>query len=335
MSTDSIGSAGRNWANLADWFAAIPATLTEDEVGEVYNDSLFTMTAKMDFSGKTPGAFSIILRAATGQGFADSASGGGFKLDFIQSQGAAFSSSTGYMDPLITLNQAKMSIQGLQFRVTTTNSAAMGSDPGGPTATAFIKNCILDAAGNSAAPNRAALYLSNARAINCLAIQRGNNDSYIVPMQYGGEAINVTAVRPSGLSANGTGFRRGGGTNIVKNCVAFNCTTPFTTSGWDASSNYNCSSDANAPGANSQQSKTYANQFVSTTDDWRLKSGSDCIDHGNTDATNAPADIVGTTRGTTTLGDIGCWEYVAAAADNIYNPTTGVILQAVNRGAFF
>lgn len=313
MSLDSIGSAGgRDFANLADWFAAIPGTLAEPEIGEVYNDSLFTLTATMDFTGKTVGAFSITLRPATGQGFADSASGGGFKLDFNQTQGAAFSETTGYLNPMIRQRQAGMTIQGLQFRTTTGNSGTFQCD-----VNAVLKNCIIDGNGNTNVASRATLVIDGT-VINCLIIHRNNTDNYTTVIEYGGKAINCTAVRPSGLSANGIGFREAGGTtNIVDNCAAFNFTTSFTASGWDSSSDYNCADDANAPGSNSQQSKTYANQFVSTTDDWRLKAGADCINHGNTDATNAPADIVGTTRGATTLGDIGCWEFVGAAVTGI------------------
>jgi len=303
MSTDSIGSGARDFANLADWFAAIPATVLEEEVGEVYNDSEFAMTAEMVFTGKTPGSFSINLRPAAGEGFKDHLT----KLSYSAAQGAAFTSSTGYMRPLILNQQSKMTVQGLQFRTTAANSRPFTSFG---TLTAVVKDCILDGNGMSTSGG-GILGISTSKAMNCLVVHQGDGSQPGVAFEYGAVGINITAVRPSGLSAAGTGFSEGGGTtNVVKNCCAFNFTTDFTTSGWDASSDYNASDSTNAPGSNAVDSLTYADQFVSTTDDWRLKTGSGLIDAGNTDATDAPEDIVGTTRGATTDGDIGAWEFV-------------------------
>jgi len=305
MSTDSIGSGARDFANLADWFAAIPATVLENEIGEVYNDSEFTLTATQTFTGKTPGAFDIDLRPAAGEGFADNLT----TLDYSAAQGAAFTSSTGYITPLIDNAQAKMRITGLQFRTTAANS--WGVRVLNVATTHPLKNCIVDTNGSTT--GRPGIALTSAKAINCLSILRNASASYGMLLEYGAIAINCTAVRPSGLSAAGTGFVEAGGTtNVVKNCCAFNFATDFTTSGWDAASDYNASDSTNAPGSNAVDSLTYADQFVSTTDDWRLKTGSGLIDAGNTDATDAPEDIVGTTRGATTDGDIGAWEFVAA-----------------------
>src|SRR5215467_13441494 len=327
-STSRIGSGSRNYATIDLWWGSIPATLTQDEIGEMYNDSELVATATISLTGKTLAGFTITLRAAAGQGFAAAAGGAGFKLQYDATQGAAVTSSTGYIRPLISAPQAGLTIDGLQFRTTTSNSTTVVLDSG-----ATIKNCIIDCAcavGGSSPP-RLALSVSNSasKAINCLIVARHATDGSGVFVDYGPLVLNCTAVKPSSVGASGTGFIEGGGTsvNIVRNCASFNFTTAFTSTGWESSSNYNCAGDTTAPGANSQQSKTYANQFQDTTQDWRLKTGADCIDHGNTDATNAPNDIIGTVRGATTLGDIGAWEYAEAAGGG----WTGLLARNANR----
>lgn len=330
MATKTIGSAvGRDYANVVDWFAGIPATVLENEVGALYNDSENVLTAVVIFSGKTPGAFSISLSPAAGQGFADSKNNPGFKLSYVASQGVAFSSATGYMSPLFTLNQAKMSITGIQIKTTAANSGCI-EHINANSSTSYLKNIIADSNG-AAGGSRYPIRLSGGKAINCLAIVR-NGSTNAIPTEYGAVVLNCTAVVVAGSSTDG--ITEGGGTNnTVNNSAAFGFTNSFS-SGWDASSNYNIAADTTAPGANSLQSKTFANQFVSTTDDFRLKAGSDCIGAGNTDATDAPEDIVGTTRGTTTSGDIGAWEYVAAAATFIA-ALPQMVRQAVNRASTY
>lgn len=311
MSTDSIGSAGgRDWATLADWFAGIPGTLSENEIGEVYNDSLFTTTATTSFSGKTVGSFTITLRPATGEGFADSKNDVGFRLDYLQSQGAAFNCTASYVEPMITLNQAAMTIQGLQFRTTSGLSRTITVS----NATSVLKDCIIDHAGS----NRGALTISAGKAINCLVVCRAAS-SHGIRISGGATVLNLTAFQTQG-SPTQSGFHVDSGTtNIAINCASFGFSTGFAASGWDASSDYNASQDTTGPGSNAVDSLTASDQFESTTNDWRLKTGAGLIDVGNTDATNAPNDIVGTVRGTGLDGDIGCWEFaaVAAAAVNI------------------
>jgi hypothetical protein len=318
MATKTIGSAaGRDYATVGAWFAAIPATLTANEIGLVYNDSEFILTAQSVFGGKTVGSFTITLQPATGQGFADSKANAGFKLGYVPSQGAAFSSVTSYIAGMIYLSQAGMTIQGLQFKTTAGNSFTAYHNGN---AGAVYKNCIFDGAGITGNTTYSGVVrISGGTLINSLVVARGAVPQ-VLTIEYGAVITNVTVVAASGTP--GQGVAAGAGTNTVTNTTSFGCATAFIGTSFTAASNYNINDGTTAPGANSLQSKLFANQFVTTTDDFRLKAGADCIAKGYTDATNAPLDIVGTTRGLTTLGSIGAWEYVAASAPTLATATS-------------
>jgi hypothetical protein len=321
MATKTIGSAvGRDYAVPADWFAAIPATLTANEVGNLYNDSEFIFTSTQSYSGKTVGAFTITLQPAAGQGFADTKANVGWKLSYVATQGVAFKCTAGYVNNLVYNLQAGMTVQGIQVKTTAANSSAGAVEQ----AAAAFKNCIFDDNHPSYV-----FRLNPGTGINCLAISRGGGIG--VHLNYGSAAYNCTAVVPAGGVVATNGIYGANNANTVVNCASFGFTNAFAfVTAWSVGSNYNAASDATAPGANSQQSKLFANQFVSTTDDFRLKALADCIDRGNTDATNAPADIVGTTRGVGLLGDIGVWEYVAAGVSGTLASTLGAITAALS-----
>lgn len=112
------------------------------------------------------------------------------------------------------------------------------------------------------------------------------------------------------------GFRNQSGTMNCYNCGS------FTSANYDflgtIGGDYNCSSDATAPGAHSLQSKTVGDQFVSVSagsEDFNLKAGADCIDAGSDPSAGFSDDINGVTRSGT--WDIGAAEYVSEEATNV------------------
>lgn len=307
MSTDSIGSAGgRDYANPADWWAGIPTTLLENEIGDLYNDSEFVITSQLLFNGKTTGAFNITLRTAMGQGFKDSQNAPGFKLQYDVTQGVGIRSTTEYMTPgLRSDNGTAVTIDGIQLKTTAANSYPLWITDG------TFKNSIIDGNGNIA--DRPNAKITNADCINVLSIYRNTAVAGIgFSVEYGGLCINITSVRPSGSAASGSGYTEAGGiTNIVINCCSFNFATDFS-AGWEASSNYNASDSTGSPGGNAVDSLTYADQFTGTADNWKLKAGSGMIGTGLTNAL-ATTDILGNTRGAAGgASDIGCCEFISA-----------------------
>ena len=160
-------------------------------------------------------------------------------------------------------------------------------------------------------------------AINCCFIRTGSGGNGI---SNGNSAtvINCTIVRPSNFTAAGTVFIGSYGTATYTNCAFFGFTT--LASGSTTRTYAYCGTDLTAPtGTGNIGSLTYANQFEQPSNaggvmDFRMKSGADLDNAGNTDATNAPNDISATVRATGLDGDIGAWELLAAAAEEEFIP---------------
>ena len=317
MSTDTIGS-GKDHTTIADWFAAIPATTIEAEIGLM--TGTFTLTADLTMGGKTAtSSFNITLKPDTGQSFVDSKDDVGFKLQYDAAQGTAITTSTNYTE--IQITQSFFRIHQMQLDATGNNGYAdklldvnaadvliqdsiitaepyhnfdlvlIGGALGGDANPTHIVNCLFITDNPSGSPTHTGVGLDDtAKAINCTHVKIGA----------GGDA--------------GVGYTDGGALDtVVKSSCSFVNTTGFEAVSWDAESDYNASDDTTGPGANSVDSLTFADQFESTTDDFRLKSGSDLIGVGNTDS-DYPNDILGTVRGVGTAGDIGCHEFVEAVS---------------------
>lgn len=301
----TIGTTGRDYSTISAWEAACPANLTtsisggEIWQGECYKDSTFsehvTITGMTTNSDGYPR-----LTVAAGQSLFDTASN---PLFYNASLGAALSIPDRYGGGVDTrANYTR--VERLQIN-NTDNAYAYGTMrafDGGPT-NILWKDILGKVASNV---NFVPQGSSALKAVNCVAICGTSATGF--SSAYSPTLINCTAVVPTGTTANGTGFA--GGTATLNNCASFGFTNA--TSGSPSSGNYNATDAASGmPGANSQHSLTYANQFVSTTVDFQLKSGSNLIAGGNTDATNAPNDIYGTARGSGTAGDVGAHEFVA------------------------
>ncbi len=305
MSTDSIGSGGgRDWSNVADWWAAIPATLTENEVGELYNDSEVTVTSAYVLSGKTAGPFTINLRPAAGQGFKDSTGNPSFKLSYQPTLGVAFKCSTDYAQ-IFNLNNAKTTLSGLQMKHTSSSATANCITFSG--ADQPLKDCITDQ-----------VHALSSSVVNCLILHRRNIGSAI-DISYGRRALACTIVGLGGSSGPGVKHIGGGAQETLKNTIIVGYTVAIESPG---DSGFTAESDNNAidtndtiVGANSIKNIVPANVFISTTDDFRLKAGAVTIGAGVPDGTNYPNDIVGTARGAQV--DIGCYEFAGGGAFNI------------------
>ncbi len=132
--------------------------------------------------------------------------------------------------------------------------------------------------------------------------------------------INCTAynISVSDVTSSAFGFKNNGTTATFKNCLsvkvyAANADSGICFSGGAAASNYNLSSDATAPGANSLINKLAYNQFVDTTSasvDLHLRGSADAKNAG--DSTGLlqyfDTDIDGVVR--TGVWDIGADEYI-------------------------
>lgn len=316
MTISSIGTTGRTYSTLQAWENAAPANLvtsTDTWEGECYNDSEFTSTTNtLLISGITANAtYYVELRCATGQSFRDNASVRSNALDYAQANGVAIRTSGNYYAAIdCRVNYTRF--KDLQIKCDGAgNASAIGLSIANDFVT--VSNCIVKTAriGLSGASN------GNGTYYNVLVIGSGAYDLFGLGRTgtQGAVAIGCTVVKTG--TTGGTAFALGNyNTRTIIDCAGFNCTNFTTGTATDAgSSGYNCTDLATAFGSTGNQvSKTFANQFVSTTNDFRVLAGADLINNGTTNA-NIDPDISKTTRSGTPT--IGCWEYVSAGGSGL------------------
>jgi hypothetical protein len=333
-----------DYNTIADWNAAITTNLvTADEewLGLLYNSKEFLITANQPVGvGKTVDATrKITLKPATGHGFAEHPDVLTNPIKYDQSKGVGIRTAT---TSIVMMNVAGSStvVEGVQFY----KDATDGFSPISLATATQLKNFIFESRGGGCISANAA----SVKCINGIAIDRSSLGHSGFACSTGTFA-NCTAVRPSDLTSGGTGFLRITSTTpLGKNCASFGFPTGFQNhASWSASSGYNATDVADAPGSNNLTSLTYADQFVSTanaTRDFRLKAGNDLV-AGTRDQTNTnDLDIFYDARSTTTP-TIGAQEYVAdtvlnlgntslalsgtlglTATDLVFNDLTGVLL---------
>src|SRR5690606_36615708 len=71
--TVTVGTSGRDYSTLQAAWNALPATLDDDYVFELYADSEFTDGLSTVSPARTMGAYTLTIRPAPGQGFRDHA----------------------------------------------------------------------------------------------------------------------------------------------------------------------------------------------------------------------------------------------------------------------
>jgi hypothetical protein len=190
-------------------------------------------------------------------------------------------------------------------------------------ANVVLENCILENTSTTTEVSRWRTGLMR----NCLLVARSSSARRGILGASGGTSkfINVTVVRPSNFTIGSDAWGVAG-TVTIENCAGFGFTT-FGSAAFSGSNN--CSDTTIGSGTSNQASKTYANQFVTTTDSGRdfkvLNNSADLYDNAVTDTTNIPAanDIAGTSRPQGSAWDIGCWELVVGGATH---PSTGALV---------
>lgn len=308
MATSSIGATGRDYVDIPAFIASLPATLLEQEIGELYNDSEFTSTSGITISGiTTTSSFNIVLRAATGEAFNDTEQA----LRYNASNGVAIRKTSSYGIALsVTVEHTVL--EDLQIGTTgTTNAITLMFS--GSTDSAVIRNCLIESSSNSWALAAS----SNASYINCDIVVSDGASS-------GTDGVRISYATPSFLnctvfsnypSSSGFGFEKIGGSSngaIVKNCAIFGFGTAMESGTWGSGTDFNATDDSSLPaGSNNQTSLTTASQFENvaseaTLDLRAVASGS--LQNGTPDIGNTGGvDIFGNARDATTPY-IGCYE---------------------------
>ncbi len=306
--TIKVGGVGADYATLQAWAddtAAIPVDLTAGggfiAVGECLSGGgeFTSASTLLSLSGHTTDATHYIkLTAAAGNSFRDNAGVRSNALYYNAANGVGVQVTGGY-SVAITINNSNVQITRLQVKSFAASNAVVWTF--GNTG-CLLEDCIVEAGGGSIP----AVAIGAGTVRNCLVVWlSGGNDALRV---IGNVSLyGVTVVRPG--SASGSGVGAFYGTAVLKDCCIFNFTTAFTNVGGGGNmtgSDYNATDAASLPaGSNNTYNLTFADQFVSSTNDFRAASAGG-LHVGVADAVNLPTDITGLARGATPW--VGAWE---------------------------
>lgn len=166
----------------------------------------------------------------------------------------------------------------------------------------LIDNCLIT--GKSASGYPPVILFGNDIIRNSLVVQLLSGAGQIIALNSTAKAYNCTFVAPTGITAPTYAIKGAYSSSTVRNCAIFGAAALYT---GNAPNFTTCANDIASPPSGVTQVAYNNNAFVDTTADWRPKTGSELIDNGTTDETNAHYDIIGTHRGETAW-DIGCWE---------------------------
>jgi hypothetical protein len=308
--TSSIGSNARDFSSLQAWADSIPTDLVaagNSYVGLLYNDSEFLeANAKLNLSGKTTDINNrITLKPAPGQGFRDNPNRLNVPLWYNPANGVALK-YTGSGNQ-ININVPYTIIDGLQL------NAPYPAGAGG--AGIELRNLIALGNPTNNVTVSACGVSNGASLINSLVIVNNAGSGSAVQMTNGGFVQSCTLVRPSNFGVPSSfATYNNWGANVVKNTAMFGFGgREWSPANYASGTSNNATDWTQAPGStNNLLSQTYADQFVNSTNDFRLKAGSTLIGKGvNASATIGSADILGTVRQAT--WDIGAFAMLLPA----------------------
>jgi hypothetical protein len=284
--------------------------------GQAQNQEFSVAGTALTVTGSTASATAYKeLTTVAGASFVDNANRLTNALRYNASNGAAIK-STNNATTTILVSEANFRISKLQVAATGTDSFALGGNFGHT-----IDQCIFEGTYVSTAASGGVVYSNSSSPVikNSLIILRTTGADHIIGTGTSSPSFyNITVVAPDDLATAPTRIILSGasGTVLCQNCGLFagdstkaifagSATPTFTTGYSDIS------------GTTGVTQTTYSSEFQDVNDatrDFRLKTGAAQIDTGTTDATNAAADIVATTRPQGAAYDVGVWEFIAAAA---------------------
>jgi hypothetical protein len=283
-----------DYTSLQSWEDAIPANLvTADEVhvGECLDQGTFT--SGLTIAGQTTDATRYIhLKCASGASFKDKAAVRTTALRYNTSNGVAIETA----GVAITCAIAFTRFEGLQVKRT-----GYGGDGGfaASMANGDIHQCIIHGTTPHANNN------TSTKIRNTLfEVPSGGSGPNGQSQLHG---CTIVCVANNGVNGMGSAYDA----RVVKNSAVFGFSA-FANGTPAAGSDYNATDLSSAEtGSNNQVSLTFADQFESSTNDFRAKSSGSLDLNGTPDSTNLAADISATARHASTP-TIGCWEVVAA-----------------------
>jgi hypothetical protein len=344
--TSSISDGAVNWkylsgidyTSLMAWGNAIPSTLSSNIIGQLWNDGTITTTDQVPFltlgvggAQRNTGIYTITLTCAAGESFRDKLKGSNTPLTANTANGVCFqlpSAGNGGIN-YFDIYDTPVTFDGLQFidPYSTSNSTILNVN----SSTVFtLSHSIFDgyAQDNGAAiiNSSQSLHMSNclvvdrqATGVNGVAVHSGDGDA-------SSTIVNNTFIRINPTNGTETlvgGYLVNGAATVVRNNIFFGYTNPVGGNTYSALVDH-CATDATSVGfatdsGNNLFSLSIANQFISATSDFHLKTGSACLNAGITDTTDIPLsnDIIGYARPQGTAWAIGAAEFTGQISANI------------------
>lgn len=321
----SIGATGRDYATITLWEDAVDGDLVtraQREKGECYADSDFNET--VDFDGSTTNSsYYMWLTVAEGQRHNGTISGGGVVID----RGGSGASTI-----VINCNDDYCLIEWLRITNTANTVGALSHIDLGNASNCIARNCICHDASTNAYMVGIQADIGSAKVENCQVFNltnNGSNSARGIGCTEDTKVFNCTVYNIVKAST-GSAYCYYGQTAFtdpeMKNCIGMDGdTVDFYQCGTAKGANYNLSSDATAPGANSLKNKLATDQFISITggsENLLLKCSADARDSGIGPALDADVpttDIVGNTR-SGDICDIGSNECQVAPVSGSVNP---------------
>jgi hypothetical protein len=312
---------------LQAWATALPTTLLQPMLGQIWNNGSITTTAGAQIlwlhGHVTTAINNITLRCAPGESIRDSLASGTAPLSFAAASGVSItlpSSGSGACN-YIDIGDSNVVIDGIQMLDPNVHSASTMIQQDITSTALVISDCIFDGYGQS---NGAAMInggIGNFKFINNLLVDRQTGGGIAMAFNSSSNtAVNCTFI---GIHAPSTGgcIAVSSTASPIKNSIFSGYLVPITGNGGPIAPVDHCLFTATSFGSTANAAidagsnlffRLAVNQFVSVTTDFRLLSTADAIDTAATALVAIPAstDIAGTLRPYGLAWDIGAWEFV-------------------------
>ena len=294
--TKSIGTTSRDYSTITLWEADLdddtPYDAGDDAVGECYDDSAFDEDLTIN-GGGTLVLASITLTVASGEEH-DGTAGTGARID--HSTGAGNFGTIIQWATAVTLTFSLLEVDGGE------NNSFIAVETTATTKVATLARLLIHSINPNFNSGSGALidehnFDGNAAIVNSIVYDIGDGVGTNIA------GITLAAITDAPVkclnntchNADDNAFiNQDAAKETIQNCIGTDSTADYSVSAPSkATMDHNLASDTTASGTGSLDSKSSANQFVSTTggsEDLHLKTGADAIDAG-TDLVTTPSGV--------------------------------------------